>query len=341
MKDQSDKMKETTEEVDNLYEIEQQDKTYRILRLYELLSERKTISREQLREKYHVSKRSVERDVAFLNDYLGETYGLTDAIQYDEKQNTYILTERKWSFQSSKQIMAIAKIVLGSRAFTREEMSELLENLAACVPLEERRMVEKAIDEELVDYQPISAAKPILDQIWELAQLIDRREVIRFDYIRQDEKSVQRKAEPLALQFSESYFYLHANYIPKRGNKPTILRLDRIENIERTGENANASIHSGIEAEMRKAQFMYGGREMTIRFKFWGDSWQAVLDRLPNSRVIKQDENGKRIIEAQVMGDGIKRWLLSQLDKLEVLEPPALRKEMSEIVENLYTIYQV
>lgn len=317
------------------------DKTYRILRLYDLLINGTSLSRRTLCERHRVSLRSVERDAAFLNGYLGEIHGVDQAVRYDEKRDTYFLTQPGRRFLSGRQILAVTKILLASRAFPRDELSALLENLTACALPEEREFITHIIRGEAVDYQPVSSVKPVLDLIWEISRSIEHRDIIRFDYVRQDEKRVRREAEPAAVLFSDYYFYLLAYYVPPRGSKPVILRLDRIEHVEKTGEKAAASIHSGTEAAHRRTQFMYGGKDMTITFKFWGDSWQAVLDRMPDARVIGQDEDGKRIIQAQVMGEGVKMWLLSQMDKLEVLSPPSLREEMVGIVRNLKDIYQV
>ncbi len=241
--------------------LDKNDKTYRVLRLYELLNNGTPVSRQMLRERYQVSQRSIERDVAFLNDYLANVYGIDRAVRYDEKQGVYFLTQNRWGSLSSSKILAVTKILLASRAFPSDELFDLLKNLTACAPPEERETITHIIRGEMVDYQPVSSVKPVLDLIWEIAQYIEHRDIIQFDYIRQDEKRVRRKAEPAALLFSDYYFYLLAYYVPPKGNKPVILRLDRVENVEKTGEKANASVHSGAEAAHRKTQFMYGGKE--------------------------------------------------------------------------------
>lgn len=66
---------------------------------------------------------------------------------------------------------------------------------------------------------------------------------------------------------------------------------------------------------------MYTGKLIKIQFKFWGDSLESILDRLPTSEVIGYDEKDNRpIIEADVYREGVKRWLLSQKEFLEVIK---------------------
>ena len=58
-------------------------------------------------------------------------------------------------------------------------------------------------------------------------------------------------------------------------------------------------------------QFMYGGKLKKIRFKYTGMSVEAILDRLPTAKVIRDGEGGK-VIEAEVFGDGVDMWLKGQ-----------------------------
>lgn len=84
---------------------------------------------------------------------------------------------------------------------------------------------------------------------------------------------------------------------------------------------------------------MYAGELMTIKFKFTGASPQAVLDRLPTARILSTDE-ASVIFEAEVYGHGIKMWLLSQGEYLEVLEPIEFRREMRETVLKMAELYE-
>ena len=65
---------------------------------------------------------------------------------------------------------------------------------------------------------------------------------------------------------------------------------------------------------------MWPGPLRTIRFEFTGPSVQAVLDKLPTARIINRDGK-KYLIEAEVYGDGIKMWLLSQGAWVKVVAP--------------------
>ena len=69
---------------------------------------------------------------------------------------------------------------------------------------------------------------------------------------------------------------------------------------------------------------MFGGEIHNIRFKYFGPSVEAVLDKLPNAEIESAAED-HFVIHAEVFGTGILMWLLSQGSKVEVLSPQAIR----------------
>ena len=73
---------------------------------------------------------------------------------------------------------------------------------------------------------------------------------------------------------------------------------------------------------------MRPGKLLRLRLKFYGRSLEALLDRLPTAKVIERNVE-YALIEAEVFGDGIVWWILSQGEFIEVLEPESLRQEVA------------
>ena len=74
------------------------------------------------------------------------------------------------------------------------------------------------------------------------------------------------------------------------------------------------------EGEYRKRiQFMQGGRMQRTKFWYQGGSIEAVLDRLPTAKILKE-EDGRVLISAETFGKGIDIWLRSQGDFVEVIQ---------------------
>ena len=55
---------------------------------------------------------------------------------------------------------------------------------------------------------------------------------------------------------------------------------------------------------------MYGGKLRKIRFQYRGLSVEAVLDRLPTAKILKE-EDGVYLMEAEVYGKGVDIWVMS------------------------------
>lgn len=55
---------------------------------------------------------------------------------------------------------------------------------------------------------------------------------------------------------------------------------------------------------------MQGGRLQRTKFWYCGESVEAVLDRLPTAKILREEEE-KYLISAETFGNGIEMWLWS------------------------------
>lgn len=61
------------------------------------------------------------------------------------------------------------------------------------------------------------------------------------------------------------------------------------------------------------------GKLQRIKFKYYGYSVEAVLDRLPTATILSED-NGVYIISAEVFGKGIEGWIRGQGENVEIIK---------------------
>ena len=145
--------------------------------------------------------------------------------------------------------------------------------------------------------------------------------MIRISYRRQDGTERIHEVNPVAIMFSEYYFYLIAYMADGRKAFPTIFRIDRIVSFEPTSSTFRV-VHSKkfSDGEFRKRiQFMYAGELRRVTFDYSGTSVEAVLDRLPTAEILSEKDGVYRIT-AEVYGNGIDMWLRSQGERVKVLE---------------------
>lgn len=305
-------------------------KNQRILDIYLRLLNNKEVNRKKLAKEYEVSERSIHRDISDLRTFLVSTNSSSEII-YDDKTNSYVLINEDNQKLNNSEILAVCKILLDSRAFLKEEMITIINKLMKqCIPIENYAKVSKLVENEKFHYMELQHKKSFINDIWEFGEAIQNHYKIEVEYMRMDKKKVKRIIQPVGLMFSEYYFYLlgHIENIDKDKyfeNKedifPTIYRLDRIQSYKVLNEHFSIIYKNRFEeGEFRKrVQLMTGGKLKKLTFKYKGNSLEAVLDKIPTAEILEQQEE-YTVISAEVFGNGIDRWILSQGKDIEILE---------------------
>lgn len=305
-----------------------EDKVSRVLSLYSQLMEGRIIKKSVAAQKYGVNERSIQRDIEDIRAFCRNCVALGDSMPgdliYDYIEKGYRLERRQAPKLSNSEVLALCKILLDSRAFVKTEMADMLHKvIACCVPESNQALISKLVNNEAFHYVEPRHRTSFLDTMWKLGEAIQKHYYVDITYGRmKDRKVVKRRLKPLALLFSEYYFYLIAFiddskiqkiYESARDMTPTIYRLDRIKNLTVEKDLFRIPYNRRFqEGEFRKrVQFMYGGPLQRVTFTYTGSDIDAVLDRLPTAKILSE-ENGTYRIEAEVYGKGVEMWLHSQ-----------------------------
>ncbi|MCM1025879.1 MAG: WYL domain-containing protein, partial [Roseburia sp.] len=281
------------------------------------------------------NERSIQRDINDIRDFLDADSARTGSINsvvYDRIDRGYRLETLYRLRLKNCEILALCKILLDSRAFTKAEMKEMLDKLiACCVPKSNQRLVKDMISNEEFHYVEPRHKSEFMDKMWDIAQAVRESRYIEIDYLRmKDKEIVHRKIKPAAIMFSEYYFYFTAFIDDEEVKKdfnvlndsfPTIYRIDRIKKLTVLEERFHLPYSSRFEeGEFRKRiQFMYGGKLQRVTFRYSGIDVDAILDRLPTAKIL-EEEDGVYTISAEVFGKGIDMWLRSQGDNVEIID---------------------
>ena len=309
----------------------QNNKIKRVLGIYTKLMNGYMVNKSEEALNYSVNERSIQRDIDDIRNYL-ET-DATNSVIYERINKGYRLEQIYKMRLSNSEILAICKILLDSRAFTKKEMESMLERIIdCCVPKSNRKSVSDLIVNEEFHYIEPQHKTVFIDNMWKIGQAIRSSQYIEIDYFRNKDKTiVNRKVKPVAIMFSEYYFYLTAfiddediarkDFDVLNDSFPTIYRMDRIKNLNVLKERFHIPYSSRFEeGELRKRiQFMYGGKLQKVKFKYSGESIEAVLDRLPTAKIL-DEHNGIYTLSAEVFGKGIDMWFRSQGNNIELLE---------------------
>ena len=314
----------------------EKDKTNRVLAIYTKLMNGAVVNKAEEASRFQVNERSIQRDIDDIRNFLEETddpVNVYNTVIYDRSAKGYRLEYIYRMKLSNSEVLAICKILLDSRAFTKKEMSDILKRLIeCCVPKSNQKLVFDLIRNEEFHYIEPRHKTKFMDRLWDIGQAIRNSQYIEIKYKGIQGSTVKtRKLQPVAIMFSEYYFYMAAFIEDKNVRKnfriledsfPTIYRVDRIQGLEILDERFKIPYKDRFEeGEFRKRiQFMYGGKLRKVKFQYSGYSVEAVLDRLPTAKIVSE-EDGVYTITAEVFGDGIDMWLRSQGDVVKIVSP--------------------
>ena len=298
----------------------------RVLEIYTRLLSGEVIHKEDLAEEYGVTPRSIQRDIDSVRDFYSNrttTGGESAEIRYDRTAKGFRIVSAKTVTLTNAELFAVAKILLESRALSKQEMEKIISDLInACLPAGERKKMKDLVGNEVYHYVEPRHGKILVDTIWELGTAVYSQRKIQLNYQKANGEETNAIIKPVGIMESEYYFYLIA-YIGDKDKEhpgyPTIYRVDRIISYKITNEGFDVPYTSRFkEGEFRKRiPFMYGGKLHKTSFIYKGTDINAVLDRLPTAIVTKQDD-GNYLVSAEVYGNkGIELWLKGQGENIE------------------------
>lgn len=318
-------------------------KKNRVLDIFYRAMKGENISVGKIADEYHVSTKSISRDINEIKNFLSDNRDIVGntELKYSSNSKAYYLEFE--NFLLSKELLAIMKMMVGCRAFSKMEVLKLSAKLKNFISYHDREMLEQLLSKEMYHYNEVNHdCKSVIDNLWQLTRCIHEKIEISVTYYKMDRRLVERRIKPTAIMFSDYYFYLIAYHSDKDDWKPLYYRVDRIISVvEHRNHFTIEKAHDFDEGELRsKIQFMFPGELRRIKFEYTGPSVQAILDKLPTARVIDMKGNTK-IIEAETFGTGINMFLLSQGKMVKVLEPQSLVDEMKEELQNMAKSYNI
>ena len=326
-------------------------KSNRVLELYRMLLMGKVLKKQELAEYFAVNSKSIQRDIDSIRSFLADQtiqQGGLQSIEYDAKEKGYRLVTQEITHLTEGEMLAICKILIESRAFSKDAVTSLLNRiLNLSVSPKSKKQIEGYIANEVFHYrEPVHPAINT-DILWTISNAISSFRYVEIEYGRLKGKEVvKRKVQPVGVVFSEFYFYLlgviedkekRQTFQKKNDPFPTIYRIDRIQSIRVLEERFSVEYADRFQAGQykNKIQFMFGGEVQRIEFKYYGPSIEAVLDKLPMAEIVEESD-GCYTVKAETFGKGILMWLLSQGSKVKVVAPVGLKAEwLAEIKQIL------
>lgn len=321
------------------------EKKNRMLEIFYRAMKGERLSVKGLAAEYGVSDKSISRDISEIKCFLSNSREIVGEVElkYDGHTKGYYLEIP--NFLLPKELLAIMKMLIGCRGLSETELLEVISKLKNFTSDRDKMVLTKMIEREIYRYQEVNHdCGSVIDNIWKLTGCIEKQREITVLYFKMNRELVERRIRPIAIIFSEYYYYLIAYRCQENGEEPVwapvFFRVDRIVDVvEHRKTFVLDEKHRFDEGELRnKIHFMFPGEYRTIRFEFTGPSVQAILDKIPTARIIEKHGNVK-VIEAETYGTGIRMFLLSQGSWVKVLEPVELVQELKEEIQRMQKLY--
>lgn len=299
------------------------------------------LSVQRLADEYEVSTKSIGRDISDLKAFLTEHRELVGntELKYSNQDKIYHLYMDE--FLTNAELFALTEVMIGARAFSKEDLLTLTNKLKVFTTATDRPILNDLIRKELYHYTEIKHDCDSVQQVlWKLAACITEKKEITIEYYRADRARKTRRIRPASVMFTDNFFYLIAFNTEGTPDKPLYFRIDRIKYI--TEHRKKFTIEDAPDFDegllRQRSLFMWPGKLRTIQFEFTGSAIQAVLDKLPTAKIIERNSR-TYTVEADVYGDGIKMWLLSQGRRIKVIAPEDFVEEMKIEISKMNANY--
>ncbi len=297
------------------------NKAYRLLNIYERLSAGENVVKRHLADEFGVSEKTIQRDLDEIRTYFYDNnqYETDAMIRYNRATNSYSLIRPERNCLTNTEILATCKILLESRALCKDELFKIIDKILLQASDTDRPLIKNLILSEYSGFVELKHKKKLLDPIWTLSECIEDCTVISFYYVRQDGKTTKKTVKPVAIMFSEFYFYLIAFTADDSKDYPIVFRIDRITDIKKENKKFFIPYRDRFsDSEFRKRiQFMYSGELKKVTFEYSG-VLEAILDRLPTAKILER-RGDTYLMTAESYGNGIYMWLRAQGDKAKIL----------------------
>ena len=318
------------------------DKSTRVLYLLQELLVGKVVKKSQWMQELEIDDRTFERDIATLRAYLSQRVGKNDelTLDYCSQKRGYVLSQESHLKFSSQDVLALTKILLGSRALCTEEMDQLIAVMLNQLDNNNQKQIKQFISNEQHHFIPLRHNQKLIDKIWDFNLAIEETKNIKIQYQKANGDIDWRRISPVGIVFSDYYFYAVA-YSPDRSySYPISYRLDRVLDYEILDERFNIPYSERFEAgEFRnKIQMMYQGELVKFTFEFTGHSIDAVLDKFPLSKIVEQ-KGQCYTVESIAYEQGLLMWILSQGEWIKVVSPDDLVEKVKTKLNKISNLY--
>ena len=305
-------------------------KTDRILGIIIYLTNHDNVSARCLAERFHVSVRTIQRDMISIS-----AMGIPIYSENGKNSGYSILPTYKIKnseIRCDEQQMIIKALESLATSYTNDTLKNLIEKYNTIVQNEGGQKVfwDFGVTKENSDVQS-------KNQLLENA--IGLKKYVSFEYCNADGKKSSPEVEPLAIHYKWYAWYLFA-YSDDRKQYRTY-KIARIQNLKEM-DRVSGKDHGDVKTLMEVSEQDYYRTCVQIEVQFANEETALMEEYIPDCQIKQISENTKSIfIDVPVKERLWKALLLSFGNKVKVIGPEEYKKELIRTAQNFLSNYDI
>lgn len=248
------------------------------------------------------------------------------------------------------EIRLLIDAVQSAYFITGKKTRQLVDKLGGLCSTHQFKKLKKQI---FIDFRTKCTNEEIYYAIDAIDKGINNNKVISFQYLHYNEnrklvpryEGMRYMVNPYALVWVNNMYYLLANM--EKYDNITHFRVDRmrapeITCIERRPCRELPGFESGLDpAEYIRGRFaMFSGPETRVQLRFASQYKDIMYDRFGTDSMIIKEKDSMMITTKVLTDDAFYSWIFMLGDKVEIVSPENVRKQMAQMIKNIYNKYK-
>lgn len=303
-------------------------KTDRILGIIIYLMNHDNVSASYLAERFHVSVRTIQRDMISISAIGVPVYSESGKHGGYSILPTYRI--KNSDIRSDEQQMIIKALESLATSYTNDTLMTLIEKYNAIVQKEGGQKVfwDFGVTKENADVQ----SKNCL-----LEHAIGQKRYVSFEYCNADGRKSAPEVEPLAIHYKWYAWYLFAYFADKKQYRT--YKIARMQNLKETDKVSDID-HGDVKALMNASEQAYYRTCIPIEVQFANEETALMEEYFPDCPMEQISKNTKRMfIDVPAKERLWKALLLSFGNKVKVVGPEEYKMELIQTAQNFLSNY--
>ena len=305
-------------------------KTDRILGIIIYLMNHNQVSASYLAERFHVSVRTIQRDMISISAIGVPVYSESGKNGGYSILSTYKI--ENCEIRSDEQQMIIRALESLATSYTNDTLNSLIEKYNIIVEKEGGQKV-------FWDFGVTKENAGVQSNNQLLEQAISKKRYVTFEYCNADGRKSTPMVEPLAIHYKWYAWYLFAYFDDKKQYRT--YKIARIQNLKEL-DMVSTIDHGDVKKLMRESEQAYYRTSIPIEVQFANEETVLMKEYFPDCPIEQISENTKRMfIDVPAKERLWKALLLSFGNKVKVIGPEEYKRELIQTAQNFLSNYDI